>query len=97
MFAALVLSVGGSTATDFTGVFGGVGLMLAAPLCWIAATRSKKSDLWTLGYAGGWAVFIATVMLIGVAESGKSVPRAHDDAGYGPWDSWPWSTWSSCH
>lgn len=81
MFAALVLSFGGSTVTDFTGVFGGVGLMLATPLCWIAAVRSKKGDLWTWGYVGGWAVFIATVMLIGVAESGSPVPRANDDAG----------------
>ncbi len=81
MSAALVLSFGGSTVTDFTGVFGGVGLMLAAPLCWIAAVRSKKGDLWTLGYVGGWVVFIAIVMLIGVAERGRPVPRANDDAG----------------
>ncbi len=81
MFAALVLSFGGSTVTDFTGVFGGVGLMLAAPLCWVAAVRSRKGDLWTLAYVGGWAVFITAVMLIGVAESGSPVPRANDDAG----------------
>ena len=81
MSATLVLSFGGSTITDFTGVFGGFGLMLAAPLCWIAAVRSKQGDLWTLGYVGGWAVFIATVMLIGVVEGGRPVPQANDDAG----------------
>lgn len=81
MSAALVLSFAGSTVTDFAGVFGGVGLMLAAPLCWIAAVRTKKGDLWTLSYIGGWAIFIATVMLIGVAEGGRPVPRANDSAG----------------
>ncbi len=79
--AALVLSFGGSTVTDFTGVFGGFGLMLAAPLCWIAAVRGKKGDLWTLGYAGAWALFLGVMMLIGVAERGDPVPPASDEAG----------------
>lgn len=79
--AMVVLSFGGSTATDFTGVFGGLGLMLAAPLCWFAAVRGKKGDLWTLGYVGAWAVFIEIAMLIGVSERGDRVTLASDEVG----------------
>jgi hypothetical protein len=79
--AALVLSLGGSAAADFTGVFGGFSLMLAAPLCWIAAVRGKKGDLWTLGYVGAWAVFIGIAMLIGVSERGDRVTPASDEVG----------------
>ncbi|MDP9451909.1 MAG: hypothetical protein M3P97_00625 [Actinomycetota bacterium] len=81
MFGVLVLSFGGSAATDFTGVFGGFGLMLAAPLCWIAAVRGRKGDPWTLGYVGAWAVFLGVVMSIGAAERGDPVTPASDDVG----------------
>lgn len=77
--AAVVLSFGGSTTTDFTGVFGGFGLMLAAPLCWIAAVRGNKGDLWTLGYVGAWTAFIGIVMLIGVSERGDRITPASED------------------
>lgn len=57
----VVLSFGGSATADFMGVFFGFGLMLAAPLCWIAAVRSRKRDYWTLGYAGAWLVFLVPI------------------------------------
>ncbi len=94
MFGVLVLSFGGSTATDFTRVFGAFGLMLAAPLCWFAAVRGKRGDLWTLGYVGAWALFLP-VMSIDVAERGDRVTPASDELGCGPWGSWRWSTSSS--
>jgi hypothetical protein len=81
MFAVLVSSFGGSTAADFTGVFGGLGLMFAAPICWIAAARSRRGDLWTVGYVGSWVVFIGVVMLIGVIEQGQPVQLANEHAG----------------
>jgi hypothetical protein len=80
MFGVLVLSFGGSTATDFTRVFGAFGLMLAAPLCWFAAVRGKRGDLWTLGYIGAWTLFLG-VMSIDVAERGDLVTPASDEVG----------------
>lgn len=67
----VVLSFGGSAATDFMGVFFGFGLMLAAPLCWIAAVRSRKRDYWTLGYAGAWLVFLTLIYVLEFMEGGK--------------------------
>lgn len=56
MFGVLVLSFGGSAATDFTGVFGGFGLMLAAPLCWIARSVAERviSGPWATWAPGPW-------------------------------------------
>lgn len=54
LIAAVLLSFGGSASADFTGVFFGLGLMLAAPLCWVGAVWGRKGDFWTLGYLGAW-------------------------------------------
>ena len=74
--ASIVISFYGSAAADFAGVFGGFGLMIAAPLCWYAAARSPRGDLWTVGYVGAWCLLIGVFLVIGRWERGKSVPAA---------------------
>lgn len=69
----VVLSFGGSATADFMGVFFGFGLMLAAPLCWIAAVRGKKRDSWTVGYVVAWFIFIVVFYGLGFIERGKPV------------------------
>jgi hypothetical protein len=68
-FAAVVTFFGGSAALDFIGVFGGLGLLLAAPICWVMAIRrSDRGDLWTLAYVGGWAVFLMSIIFLDLSE-----------------------------
>ena len=74
--ASMAISFGGSAAADFVGVFGGLGLMIAAPLCWYAAARTRGGDLWTLGYVVAWCLFFGVSTLIGWWEHGKSVRPA---------------------
>lgn len=62
--AAVVSSFGGSAAVDFSGVFFGIGLLVAAPICWIAAVRTKSGDRWTLAYVGVWVIYLVVVVLI---------------------------------
>lgn len=69
----IVGSFGGSFTTDFFGVFFGLSLMLAAPICWVAAVKSSKGDLWTLGYIGGWAVFFLIGYVTSAIEDGRPI------------------------
>lgn len=73
LVAAVFLSFGGSASADFMGVFFGLGLMLAAPLCWVAAVWGRKGDSWTLGYLGAWLVFIVLSYVLGFIERGKEI------------------------
>lgn len=78
--AAVVSSFGGSAAVDFSGVFFGIGLMLAAPICWVAAVFTKARDRWTLAYVGAWGVYFLSVVLIDILERGKPITGT-DNAG----------------
>ena len=62
-----------SAAGQFMGVFGGLGLAIAAPLCWIAATRTRARDYVTLGYVAAWAAFLGLAYLVGWIERDKVV------------------------
>ncbi len=76
--AAIVLFNFGSAAINFVGIFGGLGLLVAAPICWVMAVRSPKGDLWTLAYLGAWALMMLSVMVIGVVERGKSIRTSNN-------------------
>jgi hypothetical protein len=71
--AMVSISFAGSAAADFMVVFFGLGLMLAAPLCWIAAVWGRKGDYWTLGYVGAWLVFFVALYVLAFVEKGKSI------------------------
>lgn len=71
--AMVAISFAGSAATDFTVVFFGIGLLLAAPLCWIAAVWSRKGDSWTVGYVGAWLVFFVIGYSLAFIEGGKPI------------------------
>lgn len=62
-----------SAAGQFVGVFGGLGLVLAAPLCWIAAVRTKAGDRLTLAYFVACCVLIGAAYVVGTVEEGKQV------------------------
>jgi hypothetical protein len=62
-----------SAAAQFVGVFGGLGLAIAAPLCWSAATRSNAGDRITLMYVVAWIFMIAAMSLVGLLEKEKVV------------------------
>jgi fucose 4-O-acetylase-like acetyltransferase len=62
-----------SAAGQFVGVFGGLGLALAAPLCWLAAVRTRAGDRFTLMYFLAWVLMIVASALVGIAEMGKQV------------------------
>ncbi len=79
LVASIASSFGGSFTTDFFGVFLGLGLMLAAPICWVAAIKSSKGDHWTLGYIGGWAVFFLIGYVTSTIEDGQPI-RVSDNA-----------------
>ncbi len=70
----LGIAIGGNA-----GVFGGGGgpvvvrlarvlvplaIALLAPVCWVLAAKTRAGDRWTLGYFGGWVVFLASVYLL---------------------------------
>ena len=55
------------------GVFFGLGLMLAAPFCWVAAMTSSEGDRWTLGYIGGWAVYFLVGYVTSAIEDGSPI------------------------
>jgi hypothetical protein len=76
--AAVVSSFGGSAAVDFTGVFFGIGLMVAAPICWVAAVCCDSGDRWTLAYIGAWVAYFCTVVIIDVIETGKPITGTND-------------------
>jgi hypothetical protein len=71
--AMVSISFAGSAAADFMVVFFGLGLMLAAPLCWIAAVWGRKGDYWTLGYVGAWLVFFVVLYVLAFVEEGKPI------------------------
>lgn len=73
LVALVVGSFGGSFTTDFFGVLFGLGLMLAAPICWVAAVKSSKGDRWTLGYIGGWGVFFLIGYVTSAIEEGEPI------------------------
>ena len=81
--ALVVGSFGGSFTTDFFGVFFGFGLMLAAPICWVAAVTSSKGDRWTLGYIGGWAVFFLIGYVTSAVEDGKPIKGSDHAVNWG--------------
>lgn len=83
LVALVVGSFGGSFTTDFFGVFFGLGLMLAAPICWVAAVKSSKGDRWTLGYLGGWAVFFLIAYLTSAIEEGKPITGSENAVNWG--------------
>ncbi len=74
--AMVAISFAGSAAVDFMAVFFGIGLMLAAPLCWIAATWGRKGDHWTLGYVGVWLLFFVVLYTLGFMERGEQIQRS---------------------
>jgi hypothetical protein len=76
--AAVVSSFGGSAAVDFTGVFFGIGLMVAAPICWVAAVRCDSGDRWTLAYMGTWIAYLCIAVIIDVIEGGKPITGTND-------------------
>jgi hypothetical protein len=69
---SMVLGVA-SAAAQFVGVFGGLGLAIAAPLCWWAATRTKAGDRITIMYFVAWMFMIAASSLVGLLDKGKEV------------------------
>ncbi len=71
--AMVAISFAGSAATDFTVVFFGLGLVLAAPLCWICAVWGPKGDYWTLGYFLAWLAFIVALYVIAITERGEPI------------------------
>lgn len=79
VFAATAL-MGASAAFQFIFVFGGLGLALAAPLCWFAVARTRAGDRCTLGYLAGWGVLIAAAYLAEAIEGDKPV-QAGDAVG----------------
>jgi hypothetical protein len=62
-----------SAGAQFVGVFGGLGLAIAAPLCWWAAARSKAGDRITLMYVLAWMLMIAAMSLVRLLDRGKVV------------------------
>lgn len=80
--AAVVSSYGGSATVDFSGVFFGLGLMLAAPICWTAAVFTKARDRWTLVYVVAWGVYFLVAILINVLEEGKPITAAKNAGTY---------------
>ncbi len=62
-----------SAAGQFVGVFGGLGLALAAPLCWLAAVRTRAGDRFTFMYSLAWVLMIVAGALVGLVEEGKQV------------------------
>ncbi len=62
-----------SAAAQFVGVFGGLGLALAAPHCWLAAVRTRAGDRFTLMYFLAWVLMIVASALVGLVEGGKQV------------------------
>lgn len=62
-----------SAAGQFVGVFGGLGLALAAPVCWLAAVRTRARDRSTLAYVLAWCALILITLVVGAIEDGKRV------------------------
>jgi hypothetical protein len=62
-----------SAAAQFVGVFGGLGLALAAPLCWLAAVRTGAGDRFAFMYFLAWVLMIVASALVGLVEEGKQV------------------------
>lgn len=62
-----------SAAGQFVGVFGGLGLALASPLCWLGAIRTRAKDRFTFFYVCAWVVLILATLIVGAIENGKQV------------------------
>lgn len=62
-----------SAAAQFVGVFGGLGLALAAPLCWFAAVRTRAGDRFTLVYFLALVLMVLATALVGIVEKGRQV------------------------
>lgn len=73
LLAMVVSSFGGSATADFVVVFFGIGLMVAAPICWIGAVWSRQGDRWTVGYLSGWLLFAVVAYASSYLEQGKPI------------------------
>lgn len=76
LIASLAISFYGSVASDFVAVFGGFGLMIAAPLCWYLAVSGPRGSACTLAYTVAWCLLIGTLFVIGRWEQGKPIEAA---------------------